>query len=988
MRRFLCFLGRSLSRDVGLLACVLLAVGATFVSAVTTPIWAQTMGSPLQQLLGGVGGRGSSSSFGQSTDDSNSTVLMQPGPRPSRPLPRSAVEQVLSARAGTPLNQFGYAEMGVARPVLLPQSGGVQDNYILGPGDEIVVTLRGQEANEFRTFVDRSGRVILPKLSPINVAGRSFSDFQQDLTAAVQRAYVATEAFVALGRIRQIRVTVGGEVNNPGLRIMTGLASAVDAIFVSNGVKKTGSLRNIHILRAGQRIRVDLYGILRGTAGAQPPLLTDGDRLIVNSLGATVAIAGPVRVPGIYELAPGQSSIAASTLIDMAGGYVVRGRYDLGLIGLAADGRTQLTGLANDKAQVRDSDVLIVRTTAEQTVGRATLQAGSDNSFTGTYATPSTRLSGMLRSPGMMGDDPYPLFAIISRRDPTTLVRTLVPVTPAAVLLGRQDYTQLSDDIIHTFSRTEALNLINAINWFDDRRKKNAEKGTLDSAIPLLGRPEDLPPAPPRPRNGNSDRSADTGSSSQELLEQQRLNDYNDTYVRTSGGAQYGAPTFNSSEGYNDGTGYSVAPGYNSGFDSSGENTSAGLTSSDDPRIHDESSEPGVTSEAPMVSSTGPNSQTYRIPVRPDPAGRYRRELARVQRVAEVLKVEAAIIANFLLDHRVTLVGAVHGPGRYFVGPDLPLGTLVQAAGGTLNWSDRTGVERVSTVVDASSGRARTSTQVLDLTQQQFANAIVRPGDQFRFPQAVLSTIGTIVLKGEVRRPGVYSVVRGERLSNVLIRAGGLTSTAYPYGSVFLRKSVAEREKEGLERAAADLENQLTVALTRTNNSASIVNPALTYESIQGLVNSVRNSPALGRITVMADPVLLATNPGRDPLLEDGDSLFIPARPTEVTVIGEVMNRSSFASDPNMSVEDYIGRSGGYGRNADTGLTFVVLPDGTSRKVERSFLSMGEAKLPPGSVIVVPRDVNPFNLRQTTLDITQILSQVAITAASLAVLSR
>lgn len=964
-----------------------------------TPIAAQILPNQMQQMLGGQNrsGSGLGGVLGgtQSGEDPNATVLVQPAPQPARPMPRSAIEQILSARAGVQLNQFGYRELGTGRAVLLPQTGGVQENYILGPGDEIVVTLRGQEAGEFRTFVDRSGRVILPKLSPINVAGRSFSDFQLDLTAAVQRAYVATEAFVALGRVRQIRVTVGGEVNNPGLRVMTGLASAVDAIFVSNGVKKTGSLRNIQILRGSQRIRVDLYGVLRGTAGTQAPLLTDGDRLIVSPLGPTVAIAGPVRIPGIYELAPGQSGMSASALISMAGGYVVRGRYDLALIGLAVDGRTQLADIPNDKTLVRDSDILIVRGTAEQTTGRATLQAGAVNSFNGTYPAQAGRLSEMLRSPGVLGDDPYPLFAVISRRDPTTLLRTLVAITPAAVMSGRQDFTLQSDDVVHTFTRTEAVNLINAINWFDERRNRQDDKIQREGQAPLLGKPEDLPPAQPRPRNRNinRDEAIAAGLTNAELAAEERRNEYNDAYVRTEDNNMLGAEEFNSSAGYNDGTGYGVAPDYNTGFDNTDYNNSAALSGGMNGVLLGAGAAGGRDpATVGLVAGSAANAMPAAAvpgapdaPVRPDPAARYRRELGRVQRLADSLKVEPSVAANFLLDHLVTLDGAVRGPGKYFVGPDLPLGTLVQAAGGTVNWSDKTGVERVSTVVDATTGQARTATQMLDLTQAQFATAVVRPRDHYRFPQASVATVGSITLKGEVRRPGVYSIVRGERLSDLLVRAGGLTSVAYPYGAVFLRKSVAAREHDGFLRAARELESQLTVSMTRRS---TLTNSALTYEAIRSLVSDLRNQQALGRISVIADPAVLATRPQVDPLVENGDVLFIPQRPSTVTVLGEVMNSTSFPSEPNMSVQEYVDRAGGYSQFADDSLTFVVLPDGTARQVEKSWFKLGSDSIPPGSTIVVPKDINPFDLRQLLVDSSQILGQLAIAAASLAVLSK
>lgn len=1009
MHRFLSFFGRPGLNRPGVATGTLFVAVAALAGLVVTPIAAQVLPSQMQQMLNQRGGSGTATPFGSQRDNpDNGTVIIQPA-GPLARQPRSMLEQILSSRAGVQLNQFGYNDLGAGRAVVLPQMGGVQEEYILGPGDEIVVTLRGQEAGEYRTFVDRSGRVILPKLNPVNVAGRSFGSFREDLAAAVQRAYVATEAFAALGSVRQIRVTVGGEVNNPGLRVMTGLASAMDAILVSSGVKKTGSLRNIHILRGGRRINVDLYGVLRGTGRAQLPLLTDGDRIIVNPLGATVAITGPVRVPAIYELAPGQPGMTAASLIAMAGGYTVRGRYDLTLIGLGADGRTQMSNLSNDRAMVRDSDVLIVRNSADQTTDRATLQAGAGNGFSGTYAAPSTRLSSMLRAPGVLGDDPYPLFAVISRRDPVSLLRTLVAVTPSAVMAGRQDFSLQSDDIIHTFTRTEAVELIRAITWFDDRRRQLADGVKTSGPIPLLGRPEELPPRQNQ-QNMIADRNSgvlasDTGSNAYPLPSSAT------TFSDTSSGnsaSSFDSRNLNENNIYNSNSTYNESSGYYDGYayDPARLNASRDQAAASNRFGEPEQSNTDGDSAAfPAFAGSGIGSggnvpgasamggandlrNAQRLG-RPDPTTRYRREFSRVQRLADALKVEPVIAANFLQEHLVTLNGAVRGSGSYLVGPDLPLSTLVQAAGGTVNWSDKTGVERITTVVDSVTGQARTTTQILDINQTQFATTIVRPRDSYRFPEADVALLaGTVTIRGEVRRPGVYNVVRGERLSSVLVRAGGLTSVAYPYGAVFLRKSAAEREHEGYQQAARDLERQLTVSMARSPIGTASSNPAINYPALRALVNDLRNQQALGRVNVVADPAVLATRPQSDPLVESGDVLFVPQRPATVAVLGEVMNATSFQADPSMAVADYIDLAGGYARFADKSRTFLVLPDGTARQIEKSWFSLKGDSLPPGSTIIVPKDVDPFDFRAILVQGTQIMSQLAISAASLAVLNQ
>ena len=122
-------------------------------------------------------------------------------------------------------------------------------------------------------------------------------DFRDDLMNSVHRAFVATQAFVTLGRVRQVSVTVSGEVNFPGVRIATGLSTAADALLISGGVKKTGSLRNIRIIRAGRAIAFDLYDLLT-QQGRMPSMnFVDGDRIVVPPLGPTVAVTGWVRGP-------------------------------------------------------------------------------------------------------------------------------------------------------------------------------------------------------------------------------------------------------------------------------------------------------------------------------------------------------------------------------------------------------------------------------------------------------------------------------------------------------------------------------------------------------------------------------------------------------------------------------------------------------------------------------------------------------------------
>ena len=100
---------------------------------------------------------------------------------------------------------------------------------------------------------------------------------------------------------------------------------------------------------------------------------------------------------------------------------------------------------------------------------------------------------------------------------------------------------------------------------------------------------------------------------------------------------------------------------------------------------------------------------------------------------------------------------------------------------------------------------------------------------------------------------------------------------------------------------------------------------------VEQIAQALRTLPALGRISVTADPVVLATKPELDVLMETGDTIYVPKRPSSVTVAGEVLSTGAFAYKAGLTVKDYIRLAGGEGGAADDSLVFVVLPDGTSR---------------------------------------------------------
>jgi protein involved in polysaccharide export with SLBB domain len=281
------------------------------------------------------------------------------------------------------------------------------------------------------------------------------------------------------------------------------------------------------------------------------------------------------------------------------------------------------------------------------------------------------------------------------------------------------------------------------------------------------------------------------------------------------------------------------------------------------------------------------------------------------------------------------------------------------------------------------------------LTPQMLSSISLKRLDVVHIPAVLLDQQdGSVEVTGEVQFPGSFHLLRGERLSSVLQRAGGLTKQAYPIGAIFLRPSVASVREAAYQREADDLQKQLVASVAQGGSALATANGAqggLSAEAagfVAEVIRQLRTKPADGRMSVLAEPAAIAADPQADIELQPGDRLVIPTRPSEVDVTGEVLNPGSFRFSSQLDVADYINLSGGYDRYADEDRIFVINPDGTSRRVSDDLFNYEPSKLAPGSVVVVPRDLRPLDLGLLTVTVTKVMSDLAISAASLAVLSK
>jgi protein involved in polysaccharide export with SLBB domain len=993
--------------------------------------------SQIQSILQGSGSGGNGGGLlgtgGFAQSNLPPSIVLQPANANDAQLPKSRLEQIISTRAGVTLQQFGYDEFGVGQPVTVPQAGAVQDNYILGAGDEIVIALRGQENSEYRAQVDRNGQVGIPRISPILAAGRTLGDFRQDVMNAVSRAYISTQAFVSVGQLRQISVFVTGEVNAPGMRLVTGLSSPADAILLSGGIKKTGSLRNVRVVHGNTETIVDLYGILTRHGGVQQILLTDGDRIVVPPLGPTVAAAGWFRRPGIYELPSGTENISVRSLIALAGGLEVRGQYRLSELRTLPDGANSLIGLKSQIGTIRDGDLLFAIPGADQTVQQTTLSGGL--ALAGQYAVGRfAKLSDLLNAPGALGPHPYTLFGLVVRRDPITKFVSLIPFSPAAVLEGRSDLTLNSNDVVRVFTQNEALLLSAVVARFEKERTQLEEN--LHSPIDVLQTQQNNGVLQDMQANQSTDRgfserriigvlSAKTLGDGGVLSDRLPTNEYppfgltpdQTTYLANAAPPNVATmysqgPNGEGPQSSGNLSSLSSANGSLSGSNGSltGANSSlnggtlasanSSLTAFAGSKSHTVTNQqpgfgfgngnststvnqiqPSAALPTAYLLASAPNFQDAGTSVSEFPLNE---TIETFGQLVRQLQVDPVVLMHFLNDRKISISGSSLGAGLYLVGPQTTVHDLIAAAGGTSEWTDISRVELISSSVSPQIGSATTEHRIVALTDPGADQYELHPRDELRLNEIDTKLgAGAVTIQGQVHYTGTYNIERGERLSELLLRAGGLTDVAYPYGTVFLRQSAATAEREGYRREANEVQNIIATGLSRIGQDK--ISPDA-FTALNTFAEELKTTQALGRISVVADPATLAADPTRDPLLEPGDVIFIPQRPSTVTVLGQVNQPGTFIFSANASVDDYINRAGGYNALSDKSLTFVILPDGTARPVDSSWLSFSSESLTPGSTIVVQRDVAPIDTRQLILDVAGIMQSLAVSAASLAVL--
>jgi polysaccharide biosynthesis/export protein len=860
-------------------------------------------------------GRGDSTmTVGQHVDTSEEQELRRQQSRAAlaKLYKPSPVEREYRSRLADPtLRQFGYDLFQATQSGSGGLNGAVDESYIVGIGDDLVVQFQGATNDSKVARVDRDGRLIVGQLPPISAAGRSLGSIRRDLEVATRRTLLGTEVFVSLGQVRSITVFVGGEVERPGQVALTSLSDISAALAQVGGIRRSGSLRNVRIVSGGVTRSVDLYGLLG--IGTPPTVrLRDGDRIIVPVIGDTVAVAGSVARPGIYELRGGTS---VGQVLDFAGGAVRPRGNSIAISRIAADGTEQFVKSVTLASAVVPGDaVQLVGGSAGGAMGRVVLRGNVMNPGPRPLsAAPTVR--DLLGSVNDLQSDTYMPMAILIRRDLATASRVFQPVNLLAALRNAPGVPLRSDDRLYVFSRSdiEFINKTPVREIVLGQRNPQPDCTSLDRLEALV---RDTQSARFNvvtrgtfivERNGQSDVAATGGTAAQ-------------------AGSRRGEEALRSGD------------------------DQIKLTQAQ-------------TRDQTGIDATDQSTDSDAL-------------LAQRNKRCPAVFEEEPDLLPVLIENAIGVSGAVRQPGAYPIGDTVTAQDIANVAEGIL-----TNARSISLDVIHASNQTAGATHVeVDPACAILSTVYLKPGDDIRFNAALPQfAAGGVLLTGEFARPGLYTIRRGETLSQLIARAGGTTNLAYPYGAIFTRRSVKEAQQEGFRRTGRELSNALLAVSARKDSKGDSIIAA------SKLIDTLSTVESPGRVVIEADPRVLAIRPDLDSVLESGDVIYMPTRPNFVLALGDVSNPGALQFIAGKNVGDYISETGGTAATSDASRIFLVLPNGTAQPVHNHGRGI---TVPPGSTIIVPKDIDPLYKLDIARDVSTIVGNLIASVATIALLAK
>jgi polysaccharide export outer membrane protein len=847
------------------------------------------------------------------------------------------------ASQNKPLLPFGYDLFAGAPTTFSPVTEiPIPVDYVIGPGDTVQVQLIGKENAEYELMVDRDGQLQFPGIGPIAVTGMRFVELKQALARRINKKMLGVTPYVSLGALRSMRVFLMGDVNRPGSYMVSALSTMTNALFVSGGVKTIGSLRDIQLKRRGKVVQhFDLYDLLLKGDTSKDVRIQPGDVIFVPPVGATAGVAGEVRRPAVYEI---KQEKTISELVEMAGGLLPTAYSPASqLQRINAQGERVLVNVdlsseLESARQIKDGDRLRIFSVFDKMedvvfVSGHVRRPGGLQWFKGMHLSDAiSNVAQLLPEPGLR-------FVLVRRERPSD--RSLeVLVSRLDTVFANPDSTDnlalLPQDRIFVFGLTdEAVEFRNSIlSELVMELRQQVSQDQPELVVDVEGNvtwPGEYP-----------------------LSTQMTLLDL----LRVAG---------------------DVAPNTDMHYvlvmRENAEVTTITARSFDLVNTGDADS-----AKAFLLS---PRDKIFVFEEQSDRS-------ALLSSSMEKLKQQASVKAPALV---TSITGLVRSSGEYPLESGMTVTDLIRAAGGLTESAYSLEAEISRYEIESEQVRETQHLQVnLEkvFSGDESSNIELKPHDSLQIKRLPFWAERRVVeLRGEVRFPGYYPVSRNETLLEVLKRAGGLTDQAFAEGAILVRESLRKKEQEQLDSLRLRLESDL--AAVDLEKAQANTEQQRSVGMASSLLNQLRTTKALGRLVINLPEMLAAdadadaesrAGEARDVLLRDGDKLLIPPVTQEVTIIGEVQHATSHLFTPDLTVSDYINKSGGLTYRADEDRIYVVRANGEVLPSHAADWFSGNLYVRPGDTIVVPLDAERMKPLTLWTSVSQIIYQIGIAAAS------
>ena len=341
-----------------------------------------------------------------------------------------------------------------------------------------------------------------------------------------------------------------------------------------------------------------------------------------------------------------------------------------------------------------------------------------------------------------------------------------------------------------------------------------------------------------------------------------------------------------------------------------------------------------------------------------------------------------------------TVSGQVMRGGTFVIVPGhTRVADIVNRAGGlAVTASDQAELTRVTPSLDGPVNERFTINIVQAMQGDPQHNLALQQGDTLTV--LVIPSWKSQIrvgIAGEVQRPGVYSMFDGDKLSDLIERAGGFTPKAFLRGALFTRRSVAAEQREALRDMADNMERELLESIqTRGSSASSSTASNQDYQRRRQLIDNLRHLDIMGRIVTKIDTPANIRGTQYDYALQDGDYLNIPETPLTVNVMGAVYSPSSQLFNTKMTINGYINAAGGAIKSAHKRMVYLLKSDGSTVRLTRSTAMLSSkqwtaprgftAKVEPGDTIVVPVKYSDRQSLENFKDAIDVIYKVGVSA--------